>query len=60
VVVLSIDDDAVDVDTGVEYGQLTAGGQLPQAYTAVRRTGRHKLVARRYARTQNLRPTQPV
>ena len=54
VVVLSIDDDAVDVDTGVEYGQLTAGRQLPQTYTAVRRTGRHELVARRYARTQNL------
>jgi len=30
VVVLSIDNDAVDVDTRVEYGQLTAGRQLPQ------------------------------
>ena len=29
VVVLSIDDDAVDVDTRVEYGQLTASSQLP-------------------------------
>ena len=54
VVVLSIEDDAVDVDTGVEYGQLAAGRQLPQAYSAVRRTGRNELVARRYARTQNL------
>ena len=25
VVILAIDDDAVDVDTRVEYGQLTAG-----------------------------------
>jgi len=46
VVILTIDDDAVDVDAGVEYCQLTSGRQLPQTYTAVRRTGRHELVAR--------------
>ena len=53
-VVLSVDDDVVDVDTRVEHGQLTAGRQLPQTYTAVRRTGRHELVARGYARAQHL------
>ena len=55
VVILTIDDDAVDIDTGVEYGQLTAGRQLPQTYTAVRRTTGHELVARRYARAQHLK-----
>jgi len=28
-VILTVDDNAVDVDTRVEYGQLTAGCQLP-------------------------------
>jgi len=54
VIILSIDDDTVDVDTCVEYGQLTASRQPPQTYAAVRRSGRHELVAWRYTRTQNL------
>jgi len=54
VVVLSIDEHAVDVDARVEHGQLAAGRQLPQTHAAVRRTGRHELVARRHARAQHL------
>ena len=54
VVILSIDDDAVDIDARVEHRQLTPGRQLPQTDAAVRRTGRHELVARGYARAQHL------
>ena len=54
VVVLSIDDHAVDVDTRVQHGHYTASCQLPQTHAAVRRAAGHKPVRRTDARAQHL------
>ena len=58
VLVLSVDDQRVDVDAGVQHGQLAAGRKLPQAHRAVGRTARHQPRARRDARTQHLHRNQ--